>query len=649
MTGLRSNARRFCLRHGEKVLVGLAAVTCLHTLFVTHWQGYPRDPQQVRSTIAAASAKLLDSPWPAEERADFALADGTAVADLVQQRLRAPIDLGAYVSSQTLYHRLGAEQRPLTEPVLYPVLELLASSERVLLPELRQLPVAPVEDLELQPTPELIPDEFLHQQRRAAVRARPGASPQRRGTQAARTQSAVAAPRAEGRGYPYVAVRGCIDLPQQVRAYMDAIHASFARSELAFEIIDFELERQRQLSGSTWTGWQPVDRDVYFEVLRRTGQRAQDVVSVDATDSAITAPLPARITGVWNKQSTHPRLADYDLTSEELAQELRYLQALSKRAAAKQPQSPFAKRGFADLVQDSYRLRQSVFGASASAPESQLRTGFGGMPVRPGSRVDQIVQDLTRELDPQQLDPQLMSWIRARATAQRRMLLFRYLDFDVVPGETYRYRVRLEVRNPNYRRSLGHAASATVVEGATRFTPWSEPTAAVDVEPLAKYFVTDLAPARRRAGVEARMQVYQYDVETGSTIEQTFRINCGQTIGGSARTTRPNPVKGLIEEGIYAFRTAYRLVDGIADVELALADHPDLQLPADSRGRAFLPNVIVVAGKRPELQVLDSVTQSDDFLQQQTRMEWQATQFESLVRPDGRLDDIDDNPRDFDL
>lgn len=650
MTGLRSRARELCLRHGEKFLVGLAAFTFLYTLFATEWRGYQRDPQQARAAISAANDKLAVTRWPSAEREAFGLAEGTAVADLVHRRLRAPIEVGSYLASQQLHHRLGAEQRTLAEPVLFPVQELLASSERVLLPQYSRLPVVPIENEAPEPTPELIPDEFLRPGMGRSVGTRVGTSPQRRHQNSTLRMPAVSAPVAEGRGYPYVAVRGCIDLPEQVRAYMDAIHASFARSEQAFEIVDFELERQRQLTASTWTGWQTVDRDVYFEVLRRTGQLAHDVVSADATDSAITAPLPARITGVWNRQSTHPRLAGYDLTPAELAQELRYLQALNSRAAAQQPpQSRLVKRGFAGLVQDSFRLRESVFGQPSAAAQSAPRTQFGGMSVRPNSRLDQIVQEMTRELDPQRADPQLMSWIRARATAQRRMLLFRYLDFDVVPGETYRYRVRLEVRNPNYRRSLGHAVSASVVQGATRFTPWSEPTTPVEVEPLARYFVTDLGQARRRAGVEARMKVYQYDVEAGTTIEETFRINCGQTIGGSARTTRPNPVKGVVEEGIYAFRTSHRLVDGMADLELLPADHPDLRLPSDSRGRAYLPNMILVAGQRPELEVLDSITQTDDFDEQKTRMEWQSSQLESLLRAGSRFNAMDEDGRELDL
>jgi len=648
MTGLGSHVRALWLRHGEKALVGLAGFAFLYALFGTQWRRYERDPYEARKAIAAADQRIAGTPWPAKERESLTLAEGTAVADLVQRRLREPLDSVAYFSSQKLFHRLGAEQRPLLEPVLYPVQEMIVSTERVLLPQIRNAPVIPLDDDEPTAEPEQIPDEFLRRgiQHSVGTRLRTGEKRPERATRVPATVASLPGP--DGRGYPYVAVRGCVDLPQQIRAYVDAIHTSFARAEQAFEIIDFQMERQTQLDNAKWSAWEPVNRDVYFDVLRRTGGLAHDVVSADATDSAITAPLPTRITGVWSKQSTHPRLARYDLSPSDLAQELKYLEALSKRAAAQSaPRS--GKRGFAEMVQDTYRLKQSVFGAPHAVSRPASKPQFGGAAVPNTSRLDQVVQEITRELDPQRLNPQLVNWIRARATAQRRMLLFRYLDFDVMPGETYRYRVRLEVRNPNYGQSLARASTAGVILGATRFTPWSEPTTAVEVEPLAKYFVTDLAPSRKRAGVEARMHVYQYDVEAGTTIEQDFRIACGQKIGGAARTTRPNPVKGLIEEGLYNFRTSHTLVDGIADLELSPAEHPDLQLPRDSRGRAYLANMYVITGRRNDLQVLDSVTQSADFDQQKTRMQWQATQLEPLLRAGDRLPEDEEFDRQVDL
>ena len=58
--------------------------------------------------------------------------------------------------------------------------------------------------------------------------------------------------------------------------------------------------------------------------------------------------------------------------------------------------------------------------------------------------------------------------------------LFRYFDFEVEPGECYRYRVQLVVSNPSFDEAF--VDSPSVAEGETRTTPWSEPSTPAVVE-----------------------------------------------------------------------------------------------------------------------------------------------------------------------
>ena len=56
-------------------------------------------------------------------------------------------------------------------------------------------------------------------------------------------------------------------------------------------------------------------------------------------------------------------------------------------------------------------------------------------------------------------------------TRLSKYLLFRYFDFTVTPGNSYRYRVRLVLRNPNYKRPVEELVDASVAEGELRMTP----------------------------------------------------------------------------------------------------------------------------------------------------------------------------------
>lgn len=627
-----SKIQRFLLERGEWLAVGFAAVTISHALFATQWIPCTLAPQDLKSRVATARMEMAKTIWPDSERARFEFGKETTVAETARHALHEPIDLSVVSASLKPYHRLGAEKPPLEEPVLYPVMEFIASSERALL---RKFPTVPIDTpiLEEEAAPvDVTPDEFRPRGgqpvRRPAV--------ERRITKAdvERNAARLAAEKAAwptGHGYPFVSVRGLIDVPQQVRAYVDAIHQAYPIAERAFEIIDFELERQRNIGNSGWSAWEAVDRSVYFDVVQSSGGIEPDVIDVALTDSTITGPLPQRLTGRWNKTATHPRLAEFTLTKEELERELEYLRALMQRAGQR-PARPgvIQKRGFAGLVQDVRAVQQSVFNTGLRVQSS--RPQFGTATTSADRQMQQLLQEVVRDMRPGAVDPQLVQWVRARATAQRRYLLFRFLDFDVMPGETYRYRVRLEVLNPNFGRSLAVASNSTVVSGVTRRTPWSEATPPVMVDSLANYFLSGLEPAKVRPAVTARMHVYQYEPDAGTTAEHVLPVVPGQAIGGRARVSRPNPVTGVIDEGPYDFRTSDSLVDGIADLTLSAIEHPDLKLPGDARGRAFVTEMVLISQPGRGLRIVDTVSQSSDYARQQQSMRWQDEQFESLQR-----------------
>lgn len=632
---LRTGIRDALIARGEWLAVAFVGVALAQALLATAWRPYSVDPHEVLSRVAQTRARLEETQWPESERERFSLAQGSALPDLVERGLRAPFDLGELSASQAFHHRLGAERPPLVEPVLHPVQELIASSERVLLPQFTELSAESgeteaVADESLEE--EAVPDELYRPGGLAVRRPVPAVRPLRPATVHAATDRVPV-----GRGFPFVAVRGVVDVAQQVRAYVDAIHEAYPRAERAFEILDFELQRQRQLSGATWSAWEPTDRRVYFDVVRRGAGLAPETVSAEVTDSAITCPLPVRMTGRWEKLATHPRLERFNLSSADLARELEYLKALSLREqeSAERARGGSGKRGFAALVRDVHSVEQSVFGRGPGLPTTavgrQSRFGIGA--ARPDGELQRLAEELARTINPRVVDRQLVDWIRARAVAERRQLLFRYLDFDVAPGETYRYRVRLELRNPNYGRSLAAAIRPEVIRGATRWTPWSEATPVVQVAPLAAYYLTGLEPARRSPGVVARMHVYQYDPAAGATAEQILPAGPGQLIGGRARTTRANPAKGIIEEGLFEFRSPDALVDGIADLTFSASEHPDLKLPPDGRGRAFVTEMVLVAQPERGLKVIDSESQAPDYARQQQWMHWQQEQLE-LLRPE---------------
>lgn len=63
------------------------------------------------------------------------------------------------------------------------------------------------------------------------------------------------------------------------------------------------------------------------------------------------------------------------------------------------------------------------------------------------------------------------------------LLLFRCLDLDLGPGDAYRYRVRFKVAGPGYAVPRTGTSRLGFDAGPRRWTPWSDPTEPVTVEP----------------------------------------------------------------------------------------------------------------------------------------------------------------------
>jgi hypothetical protein len=461
-----------------------------------------------------------------------------------------------------------------------------------------------------------------------------------------------AGPETDGKAYPFVSVRGVFEFREQVRLYTEAIHKTYAEALQYFMIVDFKLERQRLLNApDQWTEWQPVNDQVFRDILKAADGFDPEVVDPAVTDAAITCPLPARLTGLYSAQATHEKLKEYTLSPEEMAKEVEYQELLLKNVIEQKknvPEGLVVKKGFADMTFDPRSLSQAYFGG-ASSYGGGMRMGdeadedfsggmaalgpFGGPAGRgaglggagsaglrgqkPNEMLNKSIDDLLRqwtdknqEVGSPEAKEDLKKWISARTAATGDLLLFRYFDFDVEPGQTYRYRVQLELQNPNFNAPIAATGGvASVREGPTRWTPWSEPTPAVRVSPTVNYFLTNVQPPRSLVHPQARMNVFQYDQDVGTVVQQELDVAMGQNVGGKARTEQADPAKGHVDNVDYTFKSNDILIDVISDVRFTRTDHPDLQLPADSRGLAQIPEMAAVVTPHGKIEVVDQMTQ----------------------------------------
>jgi hypothetical protein len=216
-----------------------------------------------------------------------------------------------------------------------------------------------------------------------------------------------------------------------------------------------------------------------------------------------------------------------------------------------------------------------------SAPASEVynrpaasTTGYESMYQQqaPGSRLSR--DQLRREFE-------------RRITARDSLLLFRYFDFDVEPGNAYRYRVRLKLVNPNYDR-LADVIAPFVAEGRFRFTEWSEATKPIVVPNDHEYYLRHVNVRAGRSMPRARFDVFQWYPETGTLINSELELTPGQAIGGEKETLLLELPDNFEQKNV-TFRTNNLLVDLDVPPQLNPADHPDLNIPASHRGGSTPP------------------------------------------------------------
>jgi hypothetical protein len=473
----------------------------------------------------------------------------------------------------------------------------------------------------------------------------------------------------KGHGYPFVSVRGVFEFKEQVRKIAEAIHKSPTEAYRVFEIIDFELQRQvLEVSPDQWSDWSKVDPNVLRDVIKSAAGLAPDPVQAAVTDTAITCPLPQRVFGIWDNQATHPLLKEFQLSESEMENELKYQYALLKSFMEQKknlPETGVQKKGFSDMMFDARQLQQGVMGLDSSydmpASASMMMGGMGmegdpsygggispgygapgiqGLGMRTGQAMGsadaafkKFAESLADVIDPDEKDKQLREYIQKRSQAAGSLLLFRYLDFNVVPGRTYRYRVRLELRNPNYRQNIASAGGvAQVVDGETRLTPWSEVAGPITVDDTVKYYVSRVEPARVRLFPEVRMNVFQYDQALGTTVQQYVNVAYGQNVGGKAKAEQIDPAKQSKEEKEYVFKSNDVLVDCMPDLAFNSAAHPDLQLPPNSRSQGGISEVALLVSPDQTLKEVDPQSQANALASMEDYMKKQEEFFDTIIR-----------------
>ena len=632
------------VNHGEKFGLVVIVMIVLLALGRTSWSRYAGTPEDLDKKAKNARLKftsLTGNPWPKEKAESFKVVDFNDRAS----QLFARLDLPRYEFTTPLSQPLYRKRELAREPEYLPVEYLIADPGRAILGISRAGSTTDSTIADSGTTVEatvpagtgfrpsgppgvagggitapgtLAPGGVAGHAGASPMRSAPMANSGAAGAHGdtmhggamsgmGGTPSGVTA-----RGVRYVAVRGVFPLQQQMAKYVSALKVMPAEASTMFELLDFVLERQAAVAGpNPWdTKWETVNVESALEVLREVSDFDLDPVKTGVTDSVITMSLPYRLLEFWGDHATHPNVSEFKLKPEEMERELKLQEKVVEEyeKAKLQSKPKYERRGLSGGQNDVRQMGQQMMASPSGAH------GVPSMPSMPNSN---MMSGLMGSMNDSGAGGPRMSQaeIKERLTANGRLLLFRYFDFDVQPGMAYRYRVKLVIRNPNFERAAAEVVDPALAEGAERETDWSNISMPAVVPTSINYFLKDVErdPSRddkvRTTRPVANISMFEWKSELGTMVHDTLKILAiGQFISEKKKSIVVDVASSSykVDEEV-AFLTGDVLLDASGDFDIAPEQHPDLGLRTD-KGRpsiklGLLPEAIVMTdlGEMKEL------------------------------------------------
>lgn len=457
----------------------------------------------------------------------------------------------------------------------------------------------------------------------------------------------------EAKGYRFVSVRAVFPLKHQleeIRKTLQLETTTQAWDQLRFS--DFKIQRQTALAGENpWAGnWEDIDIQTAIDILSRVDFDV-DVVEEKYRDPVITMPLPFRETGNWRAHASHPRIKKL-LTDEEAARQEAINRAAIETADKLKLKQGGAGGGFNRLQHNTRDLQRQIMGnSSASSTFNEIYSsqsgmmggammpgmsaagmggGHGGSPsggmAMPtsgggghGAMPGMIGGGVGGASGVGMGGMGMGSGVVAAAVSIPEVLLFRYLDFDVIPGNAYRYRVQLVVKNPNFGAEAIDLKDPSSANGENREGKFSPPTNPVVIEDELKIFISKINTPT--TGNTADMEVFQWLTDSGSYVMAPFvKLARGDQLAaltgtdsktgdktGGVEVELLRPANLTFKKERIDFETPNVLLNMAVSSVVSPEDNPDLGLPS-KRIPVKLEEVVMV-NRFGEIVDVDSSSQ----------------------------------------
>jgi hypothetical protein len=301
------------------------------------------------------------------------------------------------------------------------------------------------------------------------------------------------------KGYRWVAITGTLDHAQMLANYREALknpaiaHPQYKR---------LDLERRTLQDDGTWSAWQKVDENKNLDILDNLPSVEEELAPENVRPDMLVDPLPFLNAGYWEKVhivSLVPK-ERRDLPEAPKGQEGGRGMMGGMMGSAMQQEQMARMRGGAGAM-------QSMMANQGSNMMAMMSRGGAGMAGGMGS--SEAAGNFWK--------------------SEEKRVMIRALDFTAQPDNSYRYRVRIVVVNPNLNRDDVSPGTDTKLKELTG--PWSKETDVVTMPPdVQPYAIATMDPAAN-SDRKVRFQVVRFNPSDGWTVPHRFDVGVGEVIG----------------------------------------------------------------------------------------------------------------------
>lgn len=403
-------------------------------------------------------------------------------------------------------------------------------------------------------------------------------------------------------GKHFVEIVAAFPHAEQIREYVRALNepASFVGLYYAFT----DVERQEFLGGDQWSEWKPIDIKEQFDIVLRSAYGMEPEPFPDVVIKGLAMNIPFLLSlyreFLTMPQFESPRMATYEPEYENPRSKLR-----------RRPSSARSKR------REHARKMISQEVAAAAALFARNPTAVNLAPVE--KKDDKPAADLSNH--------------HLTETA-----MIRFWDFTVAPGRRYRYRLRVNVYNPNFARP--DVADAEFAKDKYLEGDWSDPSDGVYVEPDVQWYAT----GDRDRGDRATLEVHYWSREVGEWLVNQFRHRAGDLIGLGAGS-KPNVIR-VWDENANEMRVENLDPGRHFDASAVLLDvWGGREKVGDSNRTLSVPVEVVAVNAYGDLIRKDSETDASDPVRSAIADAYQSFVAELTGAGDTEKTEEDANPR----